>query len=108
MIGPVTPTLLIVDDEKSTRDGLRTALEDKFDVYAAPDAAGKTGIGSAATVSAAAAFFAASPDRNAQRPAAPILSDAATTAPMIKGRRERRGRERKAGTSCKGIRGASR
>ncbi len=36
----VTPTLLIVDDEKSTRDGLRTALEDKFDVYAAPDAAG--------------------------------------------------------------------
>ena len=36
----MTPTLLIVDDEKSTRDGLRTALEDKFDVYAAPDAAG--------------------------------------------------------------------
>ena len=34
----VTPTLLIVDDEKSTRDGLRTALEDKFDVYAAADA----------------------------------------------------------------------
>ena len=39
-MGLVTPTLLIVDDEKSTRDGLRTALEDKFDVYAAPDAAG--------------------------------------------------------------------
>ncbi len=40
IVGLVTPTLLIVDDEKSTRDGLRTALEDKFDVYAAPDAAG--------------------------------------------------------------------
>ena len=36
IVGLVTPTLLIVDDEKSTRDGLRTALEDKFDVYAAP------------------------------------------------------------------------
>jgi CheY-like chemotaxis protein len=36
----VTPTLLIVDDEKSTRDGLRTALEEKFDVYVAADAAG--------------------------------------------------------------------
>ena len=40
MVEDVTPTLLIVDDEKSTRDGLRTALEEKFDVYAAPDAAG--------------------------------------------------------------------
>ena len=40
MVGRVSPTLLIVDDEKSTRDGLRTALEEKFDVYAAPDAAG--------------------------------------------------------------------
>ena len=40
MVGLVSPTLLIVDDEKSTRDGLRTALEEKFDVYAAPDAAG--------------------------------------------------------------------
>jgi DNA-binding NtrC family response regulator len=29
------PTLLIVDDEKSTRDGLRGALEDEFDVYTA-------------------------------------------------------------------------
>ncbi len=29
------PTLLIVDDERATRDGLRTALEDEFDVYLA-------------------------------------------------------------------------
>ncbi|MSU32043.1 MAG: sigma-54-dependent Fis family transcriptional regulator [Pedosphaera sp.] len=36
----MTPILLIVDDEKSTRDGLRTALEDKFDVYVAADGAG--------------------------------------------------------------------
>ena len=36
----MTPILLIVDDEKSTRDGLRAALEEKFDVYVAPDAAG--------------------------------------------------------------------
>jgi DNA-binding NtrC family response regulator len=34
-----TPTLLIVDDEKSTREGLRAALEDRFDVYLAEDAA---------------------------------------------------------------------
>jgi len=34
-----TPTLLIVDDEKSTREGLRAALEDKFDIYIAEDAA---------------------------------------------------------------------
>src|ERR1041385_8919500 len=33
-----TPTLLIVDDEKSTRDGLRAALEDRYDVYLAEDA----------------------------------------------------------------------
>lgn len=31
-------TLLIVDDEKSTRDGLRAALEDRYDVYVADDA----------------------------------------------------------------------
>jgi DNA-binding NtrC family response regulator len=31
------PTLLIVDDEKHTREGLRTALEDRFDVYVAAD-----------------------------------------------------------------------
>jgi len=34
----VTPTLLIVDDEKPTREGLRAALEDKFDVYVAESA----------------------------------------------------------------------
>ena len=28
-------TILIVDDEKSTRDGLRMALEDEFDCYVA-------------------------------------------------------------------------
>lgn len=33
-----TPTLLIVDDEKATREGLRAALEDRFDVYLAEDA----------------------------------------------------------------------
>jgi DNA-binding NtrC family response regulator len=33
------PMLLIVDDEKPTRDGLRAALEDRFDVYVAEDAA---------------------------------------------------------------------
>jgi two-component system, NtrC family, response regulator AtoC len=32
------PTLLIVDDEKPTRDGLRAALEDRYDVYLAEDA----------------------------------------------------------------------
>ncbi|MDB6028570.1 MAG: atoC [Verrucomicrobiales bacterium] len=31
-------TLLIVDDEKPTREGLRTALEDQYDVYIAEDA----------------------------------------------------------------------
>src|SRR5277367_4903751 len=33
------PTLLIVDDEKTTRDGLRAALEERYDVYVAEDAA---------------------------------------------------------------------
>jgi len=32
-----TATLLIVDDEKSTRDGLRMALEETFDCYVAAD-----------------------------------------------------------------------
>ena len=32
-------TLLIVDDEKPTREGLRTALEDRYEVYIAEDAA---------------------------------------------------------------------
>ena len=34
--------LLIVDDEKPTRDGLRAALEDRYDVYIAEDAAAAT------------------------------------------------------------------
>jgi DNA-binding NtrC family response regulator len=33
------PTILIVDDEKHTRDGLRTLLGDKYDTYVAADAA---------------------------------------------------------------------
>jgi len=33
----MTPTLLIVDDEKTTREGLRAALQDRFDVYLAED-----------------------------------------------------------------------
>ncbi len=33
-------TVLIVDDEKHTRDGLRMSLEDSFDVYVAPDHSG--------------------------------------------------------------------
>src|SRR5688572_17682143 len=33
------PLLLIVDDEKPTREGLRAALEDRYDVYTAEDAA---------------------------------------------------------------------
>ncbi|HLH53877.1 MAG TPA: sigma-54 dependent transcriptional regulator [Verrucomicrobiae bacterium] len=33
----MTPTLLIVDDEKTQREGLRAALEDHFDVYLAED-----------------------------------------------------------------------
>ncbi len=33
-------TLLIVDDEKNTRDGLRDALEDHFEIYVAGDIAG--------------------------------------------------------------------
>src|SRR3989440_1114600 len=36
------PMLLIVDDEKPTRDGLRAALEDRYDVYVAEDAASAT------------------------------------------------------------------
>ena len=33
------PMLLIVDDERPTREGLRAALEDRYDVYVAEDAA---------------------------------------------------------------------
>jgi two-component system response regulator AtoC len=36
----ILPTLLIVDDEKATREGLRQAFEDQFDVYTAPDVNG--------------------------------------------------------------------
>ncbi|HVY71064.1 MAG TPA: sigma-54 dependent transcriptional regulator [Verrucomicrobiae bacterium] len=36
--------LLIVDDEKPTRDGLRAALEDRYDVYVAEDAAAAMGL----------------------------------------------------------------
>lgn len=36
------PTLLIVDDEKPTREGLRAALEDRYDVYLAEDAKSAT------------------------------------------------------------------
>jgi two-component system response regulator AtoC len=35
MTSPMTPTLLIADDEKATRDGLRSALEEEFEVYTA-------------------------------------------------------------------------
>ena len=38
----MNPTLLIVDDEKPTREGLRAALEDRFDVYIAEDAKAAT------------------------------------------------------------------
>ncbi|PWU13497.1 MAG: transcriptional regulator [Verrucomicrobia bacterium] len=34
----MTPSLLIVDDEKTQREGLRAALEDHYDVYLAEDA----------------------------------------------------------------------
>jgi two-component system, NtrC family, response regulator AtoC len=36
----MNPTLLIVDDEKHTREGLRASLEEAFDVYIAADLAG--------------------------------------------------------------------
>ncbi len=38
----VKPTLLIVDDEKPTREGLRAALEERYDVYLAEDAKAAT------------------------------------------------------------------
>lgn len=34
-IEPMLPTLLIVEDERATREGLRSALEEEFDVYTA-------------------------------------------------------------------------
>ena len=36
----MNPTILIVDDEKHTRDGLRASLEDNFEVYVAADIQG--------------------------------------------------------------------
>src|ERR1043166_3517575 len=36
----MTATILIVDDEKHTREGLRASLENEFDVYVAADIAG--------------------------------------------------------------------
>jgi two-component system, NtrC family, response regulator AtoC len=38
------PTLLIVDDEKHTRDGLRRAMEDHFEIYVAGDEATAFGL----------------------------------------------------------------
>ena len=35
----IQPTILIVDDEKHTRDGLRRLLENDYDVYVAGDIA---------------------------------------------------------------------
>ncbi len=40
----MNPTLLIVDDEKNTREGLRASLEDSFEVYVAADIAGALGV----------------------------------------------------------------
>jgi hypothetical protein len=41
----MSATLLIVDDEKNTRDGLRNALDADFEVYVAPDADGDPVLG---------------------------------------------------------------
>src|SRR5207248_313857 len=38
------PTILVVDDEKHTRDGLRRLLENDYDVYVAADIAGATDV----------------------------------------------------------------
>ncbi len=40
----LSPVLLIVDDEKNTRDGLRSLLEDDYDVYVAPNIKGAMNI----------------------------------------------------------------
>ena len=40
----MNPTILIVDDEKHTREGLRASLEDNFDVYVAADIGGALGV----------------------------------------------------------------
>src|SRR5207245_10087292 len=38
------PTILVVDDEKHTRDGLRRLLENDYDVYVAADISGATDV----------------------------------------------------------------
>src|SRR5881394_128467 len=40
----IQPTILIVDDEKHTRDGLRRLLEDEHDMYVAADIAGAVNV----------------------------------------------------------------
>ncbi|MEA3213804.1 MAG: hypothetical protein QOE70_6861 [Chthoniobacter sp.] len=40
----MNPTILIVDDEKHTREGLRASLEDSFEVYLAADIGGALGV----------------------------------------------------------------
>ena len=40
----IQPTILIVDDEKHTRDGLRRVLENDYDVYVAGDIASATNV----------------------------------------------------------------
>src|SRR6185503_7805055 len=44
MIPGQKPMLLIVDDEKPTREGLRAALEDRYDVYVAEDVGAAMGL----------------------------------------------------------------
>ncbi len=39
-MNPIQSTILIVDDEKHTRDGLRSLLENEYDVYVAADISG--------------------------------------------------------------------
>jgi two-component system, NtrC family, response regulator AtoC len=41
---PIQPTILIVDDEKHTRDGLRRLLENEYDVYVAADITGASDV----------------------------------------------------------------
>jgi CheY-like chemotaxis protein len=48
----VKKTILIVDDEKNTREGLRTSLEDGYEVYVAADAGGAKAIMEADRVNA--------------------------------------------------------
>jgi len=43
-VDSIQPTILIVDDEKHTRDGLRRLLENEYDVYVAADIAGASDV----------------------------------------------------------------